>query len=281
MEFEFPQKHSHELVLFFYPSPGLNWMTPKALTLTTTRNKLLGLPRGIGHVSIFVRTPKKTVLTGMTQSKKHEGRLEVLWQGFGLGILLHNFSGALEDGERLAPELVARSKKPGKLSYLRISMNEQGAGRLLDYLEEYRKQGYHRWYGMKNRPLHGEGGGCSAFAASFLEVCGLLREEFAREWTRTFNIPHSLIGGPITGRKVSILDIFRKADRWAHDHEPHEKGFFWDPDLMHAWLTRQHVAVSSDGHEEFTAETWNEAKGVHFDGQAVLPPNGEIFKHRA
>jgi hypothetical protein len=278
MKFEFPQKHSHELVLFFYPSPGLNWSTPKALTITTTKNKLLGLPRGIGHVSVLVRTPEKTVLTGMTQSRKNEGRLEVLFRGYGLGILLHNFSGALEDGERLAPELVARSRKPGKLSYLRISTNPQAAQRLLRYLEEFRKQGYDGWYGMKNRPLHGEGSGCSAFGASFLELCGLLRDEYAREWTRTFNIPHALIGGPKTGRKVSVLSLIRGADRWAEENEPHEKGFFWDPDLMHDWLVRTH-GVAKNGHPEFSAEEWNQARGIHYDGQAVIPPDGAIFKH--
>ncbi len=277
--FEFPKLHSHELVLFFYPSPGLNWMNPKALTFSTTRNKLLGRSRGIGHVSVMIRTPTDFVLTGMTQLLSNEGRNEVLFGGYGLGILLHNFKGALEDGAKLLPELEKRSRNAGKLSYLRVAANEQITGRLLEYLSEYRKNGYDQCYGMKNRPLFGEGGGCSAFAASFLETAGVLRDEFRREWTRTFNIPHDLIGGPITGKKVSVIDLLRRADRWAQENEPHEKGFFWDPDLMHAWLERTHTQERKFATGVFQAESWNSAIGLSLDAKSATPPSGRIFQH--
>jgi len=281
MNFDLPQKHSHELVLFFYPSPGLNWMNPRAITFSTAWNKLLGLPRGIGHVSVMIRTPKSFLLTGMTQSHKHEGRKEVLFGGYGLGILLHNFAGALEQPESLAPELVKRSRQTGKLSYFRVSVNEKITDRLFQYIEEYRKNNYHQWYGMKNRPLYGEGSGCSAFGASFLEVAGLLHEDYFREWTRTFNIPHDLIGGPITGKSVSVVDLLRRADRWAQDSEPHEKGFFWDPDLMHEWLVKNHFALQSPEKmkPELSTEMWNLASGIHLDAKMAPAPSGAIFKH--
>jgi len=220
MTFDFPKKHPHELVLFFYPSPGLDWSNPKGLTWTTAKNTLLGRPRSIGHVSIMVRSGDEYFLTGMTHENKKEGQAEVLFKGYGLGILLHNFKGALELRERLVPELLKRSLKPGWLSYLRVTTNEQINDRLREYLNEYEKSGFHNSYGMKNRPLHGEGSGCSAFGASFLETAGILRDEFSREWTRYFNIPHDLIGGPVTGKKVSFLDIIRRAKRWAYGKEP-------------------------------------------------------------
>jgi hypothetical protein len=279
MTFEFPERHSHELVLFFYPSPGLNWRNPKALTFTTVRNKLLGRERGIGHVSVMIRTPTAFTLTGMTQLFGNEGRREVLFGGYGLGILLHNFRGALEDGTKLVPELVKRSHAPGKLSYLRVAVNEPITARLFRYLAEYRKNGYERCYGMRNRPLYGEGGGCSAFAASFLETGGVLREEFRREWTRTFNIPRGLIGGPITGQKVSVLEVLRRADRWAREDEPHEKGFFWDPDLMHSWLTRTFEKEKATPSGIFQTEVWNSARGLSWDAKSVNPPTGKIFLH--
>lgn len=254
-------------------------MNPKALTFTTTRNKLLGRPRSIGHVSVMIRSEKDYVLTGMTQSNKDEGRREVLFGGYGLGILLHNFKGALEEREHLVPELEKRSVKPGWLSYLRMQTNEKINGRLLDYLSEYRKLGCDQWYGMRNRPLYGEGGGCSAFAASFLETAGLLSEEFTREWTRKFNIPHELIGGPITGKKVPVLQMLRRADRWAQEDEPHEKGFFWDPDLMHAWLVRTYDREMRNPHGEFQTEMWNRAFGLSLDASANDAPGGSYFKH--
>lgn len=280
MKFDFPKRHPHELVLFFYPSPGLNWTNPKALTFTTARNKLLGRPRGIGHVSVMIRTPTEFALTGMTQIDREEGRNEVLFKGYGLGILLHTFKGALEEAGKLIPELEKRSLRPNHLSFLRVAANEQITGRLFRYLEEYRSHGCDRFYGMKNRPLHGEGGGCSAFAASFLETAGVLREEFAREWTRTFNIPHELIGGPITGKKISILEMLRRTNRWAHESEPHEKGFFWDPDLMHSWLTRTHANEKSLPTGTFQAESWNAATGLTLDARAAPAPDGEIFRSK-
>jgi len=279
MNFEFPKLHSHELVLFFYPSPGLNWMNPKALTFTTALNKLSGRSRGIGHVSIMIRTPTEFVLTGMTQLDRNEGRNEVLFGGYGLGILLHNFKGALEEGAKLMPELVKRSRQKGKLSFLRFAVNAEITSRLFQYLNEYRTKGYDRFYGMKNRPLHGEGSGCSAFGASFLETAGILREEFRREWTRTFNIPRDLIGGPITGKKVSFLEMLRRADRWALEDEPHEKGFFWDPDLMNAWLLRTYAKEKADAAGIFTPETWNASIGLAFDAKEALAPTGQIFRH--
>ncbi len=279
MKFDFPAKTPHELVLFFYPSPGLNWMNPKGLTYTTTRNKLLGRPRAIGHVTILVRSPDGFFLTGMTQLLQNEGRREVLFGGYGLGILLHNFKGALEKQEKLIPELEKRSLKPGWLSYFRVATNEKTNARLREYLEAYKKNNYDAYYGMKNRPLCGEGSGCSAFAASFLETAGILSNEFRREWTRHFNIPHDLIGGPITGKKVSVIDVIRRADRWAQENEPHEKGFFWDPDLMHAWLVRTHDREIRNPSGEFIPETWNASAGIAWDMSAQSPPTGKIFQH--
>jgi len=278
MSFEFPKRHPHELVLFFYPSPGLDWTNPKGLTFTTTRNKLLGRPRGIGHVSVMVRTPTEFALTGMTQVDKNEGRSEVLFKGYGLGILLHNFRGALEEAGKLIPELEKRSRKPGWLSFLRITTNEKISERLLRYLAEYQERGCDRFYGMKNRPLHAEGGGCSAFATSFLETAGVLRDEFAREWTRTFNIPHDLIGGPVTGKKISVLEMLRRADRWALEGEPHEKGFLWDPDLMHAWLNRTHEKEKIEPSGIYRLESWNSASGLTIDATTTSPPVGKIFR---
>ncbi len=279
MNFDFPKKHPYELVLFFYPSPGLDWTNPKGLTYTTTRNKLLGRPRSIGHVSILVRSPEDYILTGMTQLLKNEGRKEVLFDGHGLGILLHNFKGALESREHLIPELYKRSQKPGWLSYFRILTNEAINKRLHEYVGEFRKNKYDAFYGMKNRPLHGEGSGCSAFAASFLETAGLLTDEFRREWTRSFNIPHELIGGPITGKKVSVIDVIRKADRWAQDNEPHEKGFFWDPDLMHDWLVRTYEKANRNPEIPFKPEIWNKSQGATWDSSLQTPPSGKIFLH--
>jgi len=279
MKFDFPQKHSHELVLFFYPSPGLNWSNPKGLTFTAAFNKLIGRPRSIGHVSVLVRSGDQFFLTGMTQENKDEGQREVFFEGYGLGILVHNFKGALEKQDDLIPELCKRAKKPGWLSFLRIQTNEKINERLHEYFETYQKNKYYHSYGMNNRPLHGEGAGCSAFAASFLETAGVLEKEFEREWTRQFRVPANLMGGPKLGKKVSIIDILLKANRWADEHEPHEKAFFWDPDLMHGWIMRNHDREIRRPTGDFQVDQWEKSSGLIMDARGLTPPSGKIFKH--
>jgi hypothetical protein len=279
MNLHFPKSHPYEVILFFYPSPGLKWDTPRALTLTTTRNKLLGLPRGIGHVTVLVRSPDQSRFTGMTQLNKKEGRKEVLFEGYGLGILLHTFKGVLEEADELTPELEKRANRPGQLSYLRIKTNEAINQRLFAYMDEYKRMGCQQWYGMRNRPLYGEGGGCSAFAVSFLELAGILLDEFKTEWTRSFNIPKEWIGGPSTGKKIAVHRMILNATRWATNEEPHEKGFFWDPDLMHAWAMKRYARELVAPTGEFNTEIWNQAKGLWIDASEEAAPTGKIFLH--
>ena len=199
-----------------------------------------------------------------------------------MGILFHQFCGTLEDIEKLKPELVTRSKRANTLSYLRIDVNAKVTERLMTYVDEFRSRGYDRVYGGINlRPLHGEGGGCSIFAASCLELIGLLHDEFTQAWSRNLKFPSHLIGGPKAGRKVSLLTLLG-ASRWAEEHEPHEKGTIWDPDLMHEWLERKYEAIKAENPEEglhFTPETWNFAHGLRHDARTAEPPPGKIFRH--
>ena len=79
----------------------------------------------------------------------------------------------------------------------------------------------------------------------------------------------------MTGKHVSVIDVFRRADRWALEEEPHEKGFLWDPDLMHAWANRTHA---EPGGSVFRPEKWHAAIGVALDAKDIVPPSGEIFR---
>lgn len=245
--------------------------------LSTVWNKVfLRRPRSIGHVSIMLRTPDSIQITGMTQLHKHEGRTEVLLKGFGLGILTHVFTGALETTHELIPELIERAQNEGTLSYLRFDVSAETIMRLKRFLKEYMDRGGSTRYGMKPRPMYGEGAGCSAFAAAFLENAGLLTDEFRSEWTRTFRIPHEYLGGPHHEKHVGIWKLLF-AHSWAAHHEPHEQGFFWDPDLMHDWLIKTFARERIQPSGRHQLEYWHRTIGISIDARNVATPSGPVI----
>lgn len=274
---DFPKTHTHDVTLFFYPSPGMDWSTPFSLVKSTVYNKLVyRRPRAIGHVSIMLRTPDSIQITGMTQEHKHEGRHEVLFHGYGLGILTHVFQGALETTEQLAPELVERAKLDGKLSYLRFDVSAETIMRLKRFLKEYADAGGGSRYGMVPRPLYGEGSGCSAFAAAFLIHAGLMTAELENAWTRSFRIPKKFMGGPAHGKKVPFWKLLF-ARSWAHRDEEHVQGFFWDPDLMHSWLTKTFARERVQPTGQNQLEYWHHSIGISRDARNVVTPTGPVI----
>lgn len=277
----------NELTLYFYPSPGLDWSTPRALIYTTFRNKLLGKSRSIGHVSVRLRVGKQTAhskdhfLIGMTQARSEEGRKEVLWDGYGMGILLHAFAGALEKHHDLEPELAKRAET-GQLSFLKIGLSKASIERAFEYERLFRASKGASIYGMPFRPRYAEGSGCSAYGASFLEVLGLLNPEFHANWSRNFLIPKNLVGGPYTEtmQKVSVLKMLLAAESasWADPSTPHHPGFFWDPDLMHKWCVQTYDSLhQTPGTLQLSRDRWLNAKGILWNCENHTPPSGEIL----
>lgn len=277
----FPSSHDYELTLFFYPSPkpGVGWSSPAHLALTTAALKLLKIPRPIGHVSVRVSSKKDPELNfhaGMTQENKDEGRAEVLRRGYGLGILFHDFKGRLETARELDPEVLGRAQA-GNLSYLRFEINRPIASRLARYLEEFVEKGGDSHYGAPHRPLFGEGGGCAAFAASFLELAGLGHDEFAKVWTRTHRLPSACIGGPKGGKSVSMLKVLTRLS-WASEREAFEPYFTWDPDLMHQWVLESVAKERARLRDGYRPESWNKAYGLVVDARDRACPDGPIFQ---
>ncbi|OGR10122.1 MAG: hypothetical protein A2341_05935 [Deltaproteobacteria bacterium RIFOXYB12_FULL_58_9] len=239
--------HDHKLTFFFFPSPhGIDWSSPKNLTLTTIKNQLgIGKHRHpIGHVNIGLTSTNDSAtetthfLTGMVAQSAAVQRKQVLG-GYGLGVLFSSVPGRLESIDEVNEQLPARYAS-GKLSFLTFRVSPSTAARLAVYVDAYRNFGLDHSYGLQNRPLHGEGAGCSAFAASFLEVAGLQFQELRDNWTLTRTAPLKLLGGPDAGEKVPLWRVLGPAGAtWATAGEPGEEFTCWDPDAMHAWLTNQ------------------------------------------
>lgn len=234
------------LTLYFYPSPTpLDWSTPQSLTQITVDNSISGADHPIGHVSVEVKCEddpqnKHHILTGMSSSGEGESLKLLIKKKVGLGILFYNLKGRLVPRQEILEEL-PHLYQNGEISMLTHKISPKTCQRLVRYYDEYKDRGYQDHYGLPNRPRYGEGGGCSAFGTSFLELSGLLKNEYHANWSQLRLVPKKYVGGELTDKKVSLWKLLlpSRPTRWATPKEEHFPIFFWDPDLMHEWATKK------------------------------------------
>jgi hypothetical protein len=231
---------SPELVLYMIPSPyGIRWSSPRALARSAMVNGVsslvLGHVHSIGHAHIGLRTANRHILTGMTVGSTRKRGLTVLKQQMGLGILFHRFEGRLEPRSEVEQSIEAAAKT-NRLSRLRFLLNGETADRLINYFDEYERHKHRLGYGFLCRPRHKEGAGCTEFAISFLEIAGLLSQEFQKSWRNSCIVPSTLIGEPARPVPLRTLLWSQQGKRWAPTYSEGRQLEFWDPDRMHQWV---------------------------------------------
>ncbi|MBU1108432.1 MAG: hypothetical protein KKB51_17285 [Candidatus Riflebacteria bacterium] len=237
---------SHEFILYaFPPATPLNWSSPLKLAYGAGLKGRLVFEHGknkhtIGHAFMELRKDGKRVeLTGSTTAPDAPSDADFITKrGYGLGVLFAPMKGALDKSDKLDGELIERYKT-GKVMFIRFIINEQAYNRMKQYIDEYRAKGYDTTYNGTNEPRKGKGAGCSAFAMSFLDVCGYIDPQFTQAWIRRVNLPKSLVGGPITGNHVSLAKTLFRA-HWAKPGEDAILLEMWDPQMMFEWLQNTH-----------------------------------------
>lgn len=271
------------MTLYFIPSPkGLNWDSPTSLARDIVKNKITLDSRFMGHVNIELDYHKEDgehvhFVTGMVASNLNAPAL-LFKEKIGLGIVFHSFDGRLEDKEELKPEYDRRLSKGNKaINFVKFKINNLTAQRVEKYLEEYTQSDISNYYGLVNSPLHGEGAGCSAFGASFMDVAGLLEEEHKKHWANCKKVPHKLTGNPVKDNKVNFLGLLFGQHSWATEDEDHHEIFFWDPDLMHRWVEMKLGQFHPD-ESEFYLEVKKNSTGIVYDVTHKETPTGPIFK---
>lgn len=277
-----------ELTLHVYPSYfGLDWDTPGTLTRATVLNTLPDLITkngiSIGHVTIDLNCrasaerPARRILTAMTQADLDEGPRLLLKEGLGLGLLFHDFKGALETPERIEKRLAKRARR-GKISFVAFQVGPDACRRMERFFDEYKAKGYDAHYGLPNRPLHGEGAGCSAFAAGFMEAGGILSAEHRASWMKSLDVPLKYIADPAAGRKVRFVGLMcpLKRTHWAREGEPYKTVDFYDPDSMSDWI--QDKVRARDSASAYQVRRMARSFGVVFDVSAAPVPDGPIWR---
>jgi hypothetical protein len=262
------------LRLYFIPSPGgMDWTSPSSLLRTVLKNRLSMRSRFLGHVFVEVRSGSTREITGMA-GKKFDYFRQLVIEKKGLGVLYHSFEGKLEHHEDIDREIKLLSRSGERLNFITFRLNRGNADRLIAYLEAYKEQNVGRFYGLANRPLHREGSGCSAFGASFLEVAGILESHYRDAWAHSVNIPLEFAGRPLKDDRIHPLRVLLSARRWAHDHEPHQKLFFWEPDRMFRWV--KYKLIRADEHDMQVVQL-GRALGLVVDKTHITAPGGPLF----
>lgn len=278
----------NELTLHFIPSPkGINWSRPKTLAESTLLNQVAKVNGGkraaIGHVYVEMNCGDTHFFTGATDIGNSQELKALFVDGYGLGVMLKNYIGVLNDSAEAERDL-DELHLTGRSNFLRFQVSAPTCARLLGYLEEYKTRGYDKIYGGLNaRPRRGEGSGCSAFGASFLELAGILSPEFEESFTRTHILPRRFVGGEFTGRRVSFLKIlFDDKAKW--DKDLSRGGFlihFYDPERMHGWVAAAAKSLQTDPDRRFPWPGWvsylGRSVGVTFDATQVSTPTDPIF----
>ena len=187
---------TEELTLFVIPPPKrLDWESPAKLlrSLYDMQKAAFFEPKGskhkIGHVFVSLRSRfHPQVLTGMTTYNSSEEIDLVKSQGYGIGVLTADLRGKLDAAGPLAREVALRLRE-GRIGYIRFAISDEMSIRLWNYYKQYCARGMDEHYGGANRPIYGEGGGCSAFGVSFIEAAGLMKAEYQENWKFRVNLP--------------------------------------------------------------------------------------------
>ena len=278
-----------ELTLHLVPAPTrTNWSTPQKLARSALKNQIVkyngGRRHSIGHLYVELNCHGNHFFTGSTSTGDTEERKAIFLQGYGLGVVLKNYQGKLDESQATEQD-VRNMQATGRINFLRFQISENTCDRLMDYWIEYQQRGYHHVYaGLNARPLYGESSGCTAFGTSFLEIAGLLDSSFEDEWKTKLIMPRKFVGGPLTKKRVSILKILT-AFRSKWDQDLSRGGFqldFWDPEKMVSW-TFDAVKALEKG--ESLETPWpairvssDQSVGIEFDARNVPTPTGPIFK---
>jgi hypothetical protein len=212
---------SNVLTIFVIPSRvEYDWQSPRTLYKSFYKNYTRSIfreePYLLGHAFIDLITPNPDgrIFTGMKAASRDEQKVLVMEKDYGLSILGADLSGQLETSIDLENRIKEYSRH-GRLAFMTILINDEAAHRMVEFFNLFISEGDslqgpdHHYGGAYWPRYYGEGAGCSAFVMSFLDLGGLLEDEYPH-WRVEINIPGDLIGGPYNEGKSAITGRMEK-----------------------------------------------------------------------
>jgi hypothetical protein len=285
----------NRLTIYVIPSRvKYNWSSPHALYRSYIKNARKNLfsktNYNLGHAFLDLQTndPDERIFTGMRSSSSREGKNLVLKEKYGLAILGCGMSGRLESEEELSFKLKKLSRK-GQLAFLEFIISNEATERLQEFYISFKAQADSCPSGMQYGGAYwprykGEGAGCSAFVISFMDIAGLMKNEF-EEWLIKIDIPMSLIGGPYNKENEVRLKDIRKAKSWANTCDSaantYEHLEIYDPTLMFEWIHAEIEKGQMLQEVSITPVQSEKAVGLRIDSRnQPLPALKDLFTDR-
>lgn len=284
------------ITIYVIPSKvPYDWSSPHSLYKSYFKNYKRSLFKKdnylLGHAFIELSTPlsDSLIFTGMRAASREEQKKMVLEEKYGLSILGADVPGKLEISIDLEKKVEWFSKR-GELAFMTFLISDQAAERMVEFFRQFKAgpgNGFkpeEHYSGAYWPRYYGEGAGCSAFALSFLQLGGLMRDEFS-EWIVQINIPMALIGGPYNpGNKVTMKDI-RRTTQWAVGDESQKDSYepfeIYDPTLIFEWILSSWAQKQVKDLTVIRPVEINRARGILIDAREEPVPEGEgIFMER-
>lgn len=286
----------NELTIYVIPPKvRYDWTSPRTLYKSYYKNSLRCFFKKdsytIGHAFVKLQTGEtgEEIFAGMRIASKKEHKELVFRQHYGLAILGADTKGKLESAKELE-RTVSRFSRKGDLAFMTFFINDEAADRMISFFDAYRTEaenGDHNGlrYGGAFYPRYkGEGSGCTAFVVSFLDLAGILKDEYDK-WLVRFDIPMSLIGGPYNNNKEVRLRDIKRTDNWIGDADnvtdSHEHLEIYDPALMFDWILEKWREQEDLEDMTLIPLQLQQARGIMIDAVTIpVPPGENIFIER-
>lgn len=279
------------------PSRPLDYTSPRRLGLSmlcgtmlqlrdSATAKLCGRTLGahsVGHVLIELKSTDphtgqvRYLLTALNAANPSEWADQACKQKVGYAIFTRGLAGKMDTYDRVATDMDEPAEVGTPSARLRVLLSPEAADRMFRFYAEFLACGGNRRLALVSDPLADDGASCASLAAAFLEVGGLLTPEWQAAWTRTLQVPETLIGDPEAGKRVSLRQLLvgPTVRRWAEPNEPHRELRYYDTTLMHAWIVK-HAAHTSA--VECQLERILAVPVATVDGRHIPTPTGPIFR---
>jgi hypothetical protein len=284
-----------------YKSPiGIKWNNPKGLARLTAINTLLAgnkeFGHTLGHLSISVKCDSGVEFhTGMERTDLSESKDLVFNKGAGLGTLVHNFKGNIENEKKVVDSIQhsLENRNGRDLNFIEFLISDRACQRASEYFQAFKDSKTWLNYGMTNNPRMCEGAGCTAYGKSFLEIIGFNDQNLLSEWRGEVNLPYSIIGphstklytdsheeAPELKNDLNLVKIsklvnpFSKRITWANPMEKSIKIRYYSPDYMFKWIKRQFRKKQYNA-RKFKAKS--RSKVVTIDLRNLVTPDEPFF----
>lgn len=275
---------SNFLKLYFFPTPySFEWDSPQKLARSVIKNTLLpskfNYKSSIGHAAVELNCGESFyALTGMTMADSREDTRLILKEKIGLGVMFYPMRGRLQTRQELEVDIKERLGTKS-LSWIQYDINEITCHRLRTYLTIYRNENLENVYGLVFNPRKKEGAGCSAFAASFVQIAGILSEEHYMNWSRKLDTNKELNAYNGSASHVSIFKMAAGigSKQWASSPDQSIPIFFWEPNLMHEWVKKTYQAEKERNIGLYQLEKTGSSIGLRYDARLVIPELGPLF----